>query len=209
MKTQLWVLPLLGLATCSGEEPPRICKSTVTIQMYGDSTQVDAYASGYLQRELDVRYGAGRVTLLLQAVAGTNSTQLIAGTDGLNTPWPSNVSADIAIVNHGINDEAWGVPMAIYAANLDAFAHGPSRMVIETPNPITTHDLAERAEVGRQAAAKAGIPVADVFAYVMALPDWPAMLADGVHPTAELQLALARSVTSPVLEPVIDTLLCP
>jgi hypothetical protein len=191
------------------------------VQLYGDSTQVAAYRWGYLQQELDARYGAGKVQLVLQAVSGTNSQQLAAGTDGLNTPWPQTLDADIAMVNHGINDEAYHHDdLATYASDMRLFAvgDGRARMVIETPNPIAhwrnTPD-APWADAGRAAAADAGIPVADVQAYVLSLPNWEAMLTgdgshpdDGIHPSHELQRLIAHNVTGPAIEAIADTMLC-
>jgi lysophospholipase L1-like esterase len=186
----------------------------VRVQLYGDSTQVAAYRWGYLQSELDARFGTGRVELVLQAVSGTNSQQLVAGTDGLNAPWPDDLDADIAMVNHGINDEGYHRDdMATYAANMRLFAvgDGKARMVIETPNPIA-HWMnipdAPWADAGRQAAAEAGIPVADVQAYVLGLQGWEGMLTDGIHPSHELQAAIAKNVTAPTLAPIIAPMLC-
>lgn len=221
LSTLFALVALSGLAACGGGEagapstpPASGCQPTVTVQMYGDSTQVAAHRWGYLQTELDARYGAGKVALVLQAVSSTNSQQLVAGSDGLNTPWPNNLEADIAIVNHGINDEAYHPgELATYAADMRLFAvgNGRTRMVIETPNPIAPfRNLPDApwAEAGRAAAAEAGIPVADVQAYVLGLPGWQAMLSDGIHPTHALQAAIARDVTAPALVPLIDALLC-
>jgi lysophospholipase L1-like esterase len=184
------------------------CQDTVTVQLYGDSTQVMAYQWGYLQAALDARFGS-RVILINQAASGTSSAQLIAGTDGVNTPWPSTVAADIAIVNHGINGQ--DEPLEAYAADMLTFAsYRGARMVVETANPIAAPypSDAPRAEAARQAAKQAGVPVADVQAYVLGLPGWEAMLMDGIHPTHELAKLIAENVTAPALAPVIGSMLC-
>jgi acyl-CoA thioesterase-1 len=226
----LATLALAALAGCGGgggdapaapptpptsAPPTSTCKATVRVQMYGDSTQVAAYRWGYLQAELDTRYGTGKVVLILQAVSGTNSQQLIAGTDGLNTPWPGTVDADIAFVNHAINDEGYHHDdLPTFAHDMAVFAQttkGGVRMVLETPNPIAswrnTPD-APWADITRRAAEHAGVPVADVQAYVLGLPGWEEMLSDGIHPTEDLQSRIARDVTAPTLEPLIDGMIC-
>lgn len=218
------LLTTLVLAACGGGEPVTppesrrvptpVCKAQVTVQLYGDSTQVQAFTYGYLQGELDTRFGTGRVQLGNRAVGGTDSLELFIGGDGLNPPWPTGLTADIAIVNHGINDDVKGRTLESYAQRMLAFAqgNGHTRMIIETPNPLAPYrgftPTAAWAQAGRDAAVEAGVPVADVQAYVLGLPDWEAWLVDGVHPTAELQQAIARDVTAPALGDLVDGLLC-
>jgi hypothetical protein len=208
---------LSALAACGGGGPESApttppagpaCQDTVTVQLYGDSTQVMAYQWGYLQAALDARFGS-RVILINQAASGTSSAQLIAGKDGVNTPWPSTVAADIAIVNHGINGQ--DEPLEAYAADMLTFAsYRGARMVVETANPIAAPypSDAPRAEAARQAAKQAGVPVADVQAYVLRLPGWEAKLSDGIHPTPELAKLIAEDVTAPALAQLIASMLC-
>lgn len=190
-----------------------VCKATVSVQLYGDSTQMFAFQDGKLQAEMDAKFGVGKVLLIDQSANGKTSQQLIDGTDGKNTPWPQNLTADIAMVNHGIND-AVHTTLAQYTLNMKAFAagNGVTRMVIETPNPVLLpHAQTDTyAAIGRQVAAEAGLPLADVQSYVLGLPDWQdtSMLYDGVHPTPELEDLLAKNATGPVLEPIIASMLC-
>jgi lysophospholipase L1-like esterase len=217
MKTMLIAAFAACLAACGGggSDPAPVqtkaaCQETVTVQLYGDSTQWLAYQDGGLQAALDVRFGPGRVILIDQAVAGTTSVQLVEGTDGVNTPWPSTVAADIAIVNHGINDASHHTTLAQYEANLRRFAAGPARMVLETPNPVASWHTQNDAyaAVVRKVAAETGTPLADVQAYLLGV-DWMALLnADGVHPSPEGQAAIAEKVTVPALAPIIASMLC-
>jgi len=191
--------------------PP--CKATVTVQLYGDSTQWLAFEGGELQGVLDARFGAGRVKIVDQAVPGTTSQQLVDGTDGLNSPWPENLDADIAIVNHGINDASHHTPMDAYAANLRAFAagDGSARMVLETPNPVASWHTQNDAfaAVVREVASDTHTPLADVQAYVLSLPEWvPLLNSDGVHPSPELLGMIAEHVTGPALAPIVESMLC-
>lgn len=194
-------------AACGGGAPapdaepqPAACRSTVKVQLFGDSTQVAAYRLGFLRAELGKRFG-NSVVIELRAVSGSDSQQLRDGTDGLNDPWPQSLAADIAVINHGINDAKRGTD---YAANLRAFA-APG-VVFETPNPVhgQTYDTAEHAALMR---AIGGATI-DVYGYVAALPDWQAMLPDGVHPNAALHALIARDVTAPALAPRIAARLC-
>jgi len=223
MKTGLALVVSASLCACGGggggssaglvEDPEHDpgCKAVVVVQLFGDSVQVDAYQWGYLQHELDERFGFGHVLLELNAVSGTNSRQLRTGTDGFNPPWPKSVNGDIVMVNHGLNDQANQVPMDEYAENMRTFAYLPRNVVIETPTPIA-HFLnvpdAPWAEIARQAAVEAHKPVADAQAYVLSRPYWETELWDGIHPTHELQQAIAHNVTAPALAPIIAKMLC-
>ena len=89
--------------------------------------------------------------------------------------------------------------------------HYAKNVVIKTPTPIT-HFLnvpdAPWAEIARQAAVEAHKPVADAQAYVLSRPYWETELWDGIHPTHELQQAIAHNVTAPALAPIIAKMLC-
>src|SRR5688572_5268485 len=207
-----WVgLLVVMTAACGGDAPgdappadsepqERRCTSTVKIQLFGDSTQVAAYRFGFLSAELSKRFGSG-IVIELRAVSNTDSQQLLDGTDGLNEPWPLSVAADIVVINHGINDAKRRTD---YAANLRAFA-GPG-VVFETPNPVhgQTYDTAENAALMRAI----GTETIDVYRYVAALPNWQAMVPDGVHPSAALHALIAQDVTAPALVPLIAARLC-
>jgi lysophospholipase L1-like esterase len=212
------------LAACGGggddpsppTTPAAACRPAVRIQLYGDSTQTQAWHDGYLQQILDARYGAGRVSLIDQAASGTRSVDLLAGADGKNPPWPGSVDADIAIVNHGINDAGARTPMETFRDAMLTFATTAGvQMVLETPSPVTYAnalgplDDAPYAAATRDVAAQTGAPLADTQAFVLSLQDWPTMLQpDHIHPSPELQQLIAENVTAPALEPLIDGLIC-
>jgi lysophospholipase L1-like esterase len=221
-KNAIVALAALAIAACGGggsdpapSTPPDAaptCKPVVTVQLFGDSTQWLAFDDGAIQAVLAARFG-NRVIVTNQAVPGTTSAELVAGTDGLNPPWPGNLTADVAIVNHGINDASHHTPEADYAANLRAFAagNGVTRVVLETPNPVASWHTQNDAytAIGREVAADTGTPLADVQAYVLGLPDWVQLLNDdGVHPSPELQRLIAENVTGPALAPIIERILC-
>lgn len=216
------LLLLCLLASCGGSNsapPPKnafgsSCLDHVKVQLFGDSTMVGVTkANGVygvaahtptadLQAFFDARYGPGVVTIEDRAVPGTNTTQLVAGTDGMNLPWPQSVNADLVVINHGIND--WPT-LGIYEANLEQLAQAPARVVFETPNWVGVYDLSQWAQTMRDVAKEHAIPVADTFAYTT---DKGALLSDDVHPTDALYSMISVNVMQPAVAGVVSKLRC-
>ena len=195
-----------------------VCNHVVKIQLFGDSTMWGYLAGGNgaraavypelaLQQEMDQRFGYGAVVVSTRAVSGTTSGHLLAGTDGANKPWPQSVDADIAVVNHGINDVAWGVTHEVYRDHLEQFAASPVQMVFQTPLPTSTAKT-DYAQIMRDVANYRGIPIADARAYVQSLPDWWQYATDGVHATSEGYSAVTRNALAPVLFPLVAAARC-
>ena len=182
----------------------------VTVQLFGDSTQVAAYNYGFLQDEMNTQFGVGAVHIVLAAVSGTNSTNLVEGTDGLNARWPASVTANIAIVNHGINDQRVLTTLAQYRANLITFTNSSAVIVLETPNPLHSVAWSNPAynSVMRDVAVATKAPIADVETYVLGLRNWQANIPDGVHPDATLHALIAKNVIAPTLKPLITKMRC-
>ncbi|HXD07832.1 MAG TPA: SGNH/GDSL hydrolase family protein [Burkholderiaceae bacterium] len=190
---------------------PRVVK----IQLFGDSTMwgLDGETntrSGNrpdlaLQREMDARYGSGRVVVESRAVGGTYTTQLLDGTDGLNKPWPQSVDADITVLNFGINDRAYVVPDQ-YAENLRRL----NVKVYETPNPISVPADSDNnyAQWMRQVAAEKSAVLADTNAYVRSLPNWTAYFGDKVHPNTALYGMIVHDVLLPAVVPLVESAAC-
>ena len=193
------------------------CVSTgtvVRIQLFGDSTMAGYSGSGLalhtpqsaLQADMDAMFGAGAVVVENRAVGSTNSGQLVAGTDGLNAPWPASVNADIVVVNHGVNDAANGVSPLAYRRNLETLAVAPARVVFETPNPVEDFSVAAYAHTMVAVASERGIPVADAFSYVTGLGG--NYRADWAHPRDDLYQYIVRMSLEPVLVPMVQSLRC-
>lgn len=182
----------------------------------GDSTNAgkdgatgtyDVTPAMLMQSLMDARFGAGAVVVTSIAVPGSTSNDLA----------PSQLTGDITIVNFGINDSAISrlgatdspVPIANYRLNLRAL----HATVLQTPNP-TYRDIRPLAateayaQAMREVAAETGTPVADVTPYVLGLPGWQALVADGIHPTGALYAAIQRDVIFPVVAPMVARLLC-
>ena len=143
------------------------------ISAYGDSTQ-EAQGQPHEASSPGAKvYNRG--------VSGTNSAQLLAGTDGVNLPWPEMMrveSAKIVVINHGINDRKR--PIEDYKADLRALVDGIRKVgkvpMLEEPNPIDEHGFEAYRDAMRLVAHHTGV-------YHCDQPRVP--LSDGIHPTTQ------------------------
>jgi lysophospholipase L1-like esterase len=199
------LLALLLVACGGGSDPePEQVSQLRTLQLFGDSTQVQAapVIEGYLP---------GR--MLMNAKSGATSAWLIAGTDGVNPPWPQSVKGDVIMINFGINDSAdlttgstKGISIDTYKANLRTFAKVPGAVVVfETPNPTywPGRHTEDYAQAMREVAAELGVPLIDVHAFVMAMPDWQAQIPDKLHPSPELMRKIVADCVMPELRKLL------
>lgn len=145
----------------------------IVASAYGDSTQQSQGNPHAASRP-----GA---SVRNRGVGGSNTTQLLAGTDGLNSPWPEMMSTDparIIIINHGIIDRI--SPLDDYKANLRALVEGIRKVgkvpMLEEPNPIDQKGLEDFRDAMKATADHMGV-------YFCAQPRVP--LSDGIHPTPE------------------------
>jgi lysophospholipase L1-like esterase len=189
----------------------------VRIQLFGDST-MHGYDGAQLalavhtprvnlQAYFDSLY-PGKVLVMDRSVPGTTSGQLVAGTDGLNRPWPQDVNAEIVVINHGINDRNHVNDLELYRSNLLKLSQAPALVVWQTPNIVKNFDVGPYAQAMRELAAKKGQPLADVYAYTSTLPNWQTLTPDAIHPNDELYQMIDRDVVAPVLKPMVAALLC-
>lgn len=211
-----------GLAACGGGSQ-RVCAAgPLRVQLFGDSTvwgYDGAAANGTvasttpasaLQQWLDQRLGRGAVVVLSRAVSGTDSSQLLAGTDGLNAPWPQSVDAYLVVVDFGINDKLRQLGEASYAANLQRLVEAPATVVFQTPLPVVDGSQpagisTSYAETMRAVATASKVVLADASAYALAQPGWFASYApDGMHPNSAGYTLLAENVLGPALLPLLQ-----
>lgn len=205
-----WTLILaLAVAACGGggtSEPAAApcTPRTVHVDIFGDSVNYDA--APVIQAEADRRFGAGRVVVRNRAVPGSTSEQLVTGADGLNAPWPASVTGDVVLVNHGINDAyaPLGITLDRYRENLRKIAAAPG-VVLQTPSPTlpAVYEVGPRAAAVREVAAEAKVPLADVQAYVLSLPNWAGHMPDGIHPNGTLHQMIAANSTLPAIAPLV------
>lgn len=192
MKTLSLILTL-WLTACGGGgseiapvAQPASAPEAYTVAAYGDSTQAEQGQPHAASRPGVAIYNRG--------VGGTNTAQLLAGTDGVNYAWATQIpreTAKIIVINHGINDR--GYPLDAYKANLRELvtvAQSAGKIVmLEMPNPAgeTMTPLMDRIifdvpafEARRQAMRDLSVSMG------VYLCDQPRVaLRDGIHPTSE------------------------
>lgn len=171
--------------------PPTCSPSAVTVALIGDSTQwgFDGFTKqradpgALLQADMDTRFGAGAVVATNYGVGGTVASQA------------PHVSADIVVENYGINDEDFGVPIEQYRADVAAIG----ATIVETQIPTLRMPIED--EAAYVAAVVQDAPaVADVFGYVLGLPEWESMISpDQTHPGAALYALVVRDVLAPAV----------
>lgn len=151
-----------------------------TVSLLGDSTML---GTGILVQEaMTIRFGIESVAVTNYGIGGTTSGQA--------RPHP----ADIVVANYGINDMRDGVSIAQFKANMVAI----HATIIETQSPVADRSFPEGGYVG--ATTSMGIDVADTNAYVLSLPNWQAMLVDGVHPDDTLYADIVTNSLAPAIE---------
>lgn len=193
----------------------------IKVQLFGDSTlygydstvrgRAPVYPELALQRYMDLRFGPGVITIESRAVSGTTSSQLMAGTDGLNKAWPEPVSANIIVTNFGINDQMTGVPIETYRANLAKLSVPPVKILFLTPLPYWKVDTLQPtyADEMKSVAASLGAPVADANAMALATAAWSTKYApDGAHPTSAGYQLINDKVLAPAVDSMVVALGC-
>ncbi len=191
----------LLLAGCGGGGESTPC-APKTLQLFGDSTQM--LAAPYWQ----ARY-QGTIS---NAVGGTNSVQLRAGTDGLNKPWPQSVVGQVVVIKHGTNDgtAAYGkTPIETYKDNLRFFAaNARARVVFETPDPATDPERSTSVppytQAMREVAAELQVTLIDTDVCWRNNPQWQSFLTDGTHANA----AGLKFTVEQCVAPVMDAMEC-
>lgn len=161
-----------------------------SIDLFGDSTNWIAYP--YWQS----KFGA---MVLDHAASGATTVTALAGTDGVNLPWPQSVDAQVVVVNYGLNDGAAGMPIETYKANLRTMADINAVIVFETPNPSTHYDSGPYAQAMREVAAETGAKIIDTQACMLRRSDWSTLLYDGTHPTPEGIQYIVETCATPVI----------
>lgn len=175
----------------------------VRVALPGDSTQygydsaTNALAihnpGDELQAVLDAKFGVGSTVVTDYGVPGTQSSQV------------PHMHADVIVANYGINDMRNGTTLPVFAAQMKAIG----ATIIETPNPIWIGWSAGIDQFSYvQAAESVGVPVADVYEYVLQMPDWRAKMVDGVHPIDSLYKDIVDNVLAPAVEAQVAPLRC-
>lgn len=176
----------------------------VRIQLFGDST-VDQEAP-YWQSQWP-----GQV--VNNAVGGTTSAQLRAGTDGSNLPWPNSVddNADYIAIGHGANDSTYaaGSTLDQFKDNLRFFAKNAkhAKVIFMTPMPSTTPWRADvlppYTQAMRDVAKEVGAMLIDRDACWRARADWQTLLYDGTHATPDGRQWSVEHCAAAIVQPLL------
>lgn len=191
MKRLTYTLALFLAACGGGGSAVAPSESNLPLPVYAAAAYGDSTQEAQGQPHAASRPGA---LVYNRGVGGTNTAQLLAGTDGRNYPWPLQMereTARIVVINHGINDRGYSVDD--YKNNLRELVTiaqaGKKVVMLEEPNPagesrtplmdaisFDVADFEERRAAMRHVATHTGV-------YFCAQPRVP--LVDGIHPTAE------------------------
>jgi lysophospholipase L1-like esterase len=169
----------------------------------------------YSQQDLQGIYGSV-VTVSDQGVGATTLNQLISGSDGKHAAWAKQMqssTAQIVIVNHGLNDDVVGETLDTYRALLIEFVSTARQYgktpVLEEPNPSCDPqraNLGDYVKVMDHVAAEMNVPLISQWAYIQTLPNWQSYFADCIHPNpAMYQIKAQREAV--VLSPLVAKLL--
>lgn len=208
----------------------------VLIECFGDSTysgadplnnliSVAVPAPLQLQNTLREYYANTAATVVNRAISGTNSAQMLAGTDGSGAGFEQRIissSAQVVFCNHCINDAQVSspTPPQVYRSNLVEIVqicrrYGKS-IVFETPNPYfasapygaagqKSEAVKQYAGIMRQVAREMGIPLVDNFElcerYLMGGNRADLFIPDGVHPTVAGYLFKGTNMALPFITP--------
>jgi acyl-CoA thioesterase I len=206
--------------------------STVVIDAQGDSTMYGYQTSDHfrknwqtpdnppalLQSALQARFGP-RVIVQNNGLPGATLVDREQGLNGYKqtyAQWVAQSPAHIVIVNFALNDADNHVkePPDVFRAQLVRFIeeseHAGRIVVLEEPSPV---DYATNKAIVPQYVAvvddlaqQYGLALVRQYRYIEAMPDWRALLIDGVHPTDRLYRIKAERVRE-VVEPIVAKLL--
>lgn len=178
------------LGACGGKTVALVGDST-QLGINGQTGQLTTNPPGkVLQHLMDEQFGTGAVIVTDYGVSGSVSADA------------PQVKADVIVANYGINDMRHGVGLSTFAVNM--LATGAT--LIETQSPLADRTWPEADYVNT--ARGLGLPVADVNAYVLNLPNWQDMLPDGTHPDDALYVDIVTNILAPAVAVQVAPLLC-
>lgn len=194
------------LSACSA--PTTIHDQSVLIEWYGDSTtngvtfvnneyiKLENSEANIVGRMLAQKFPGRSITVRSLGAGGTTAAQLLNGIVRYKNTFEKQMklsSADIVIINFGINDaytpnyssEKFGNDIQSLVSS--AKRHG-KRIILETPNPINKEHNQKLWAFQNQivvTGSKNDVPVISQWGEMMNNPSWRKMLSDEIHPTQE------------------------
>lgn len=138
-----------------------------------------------------------------RAVGNTTSGDLLSG-DGVNSAWPAGSTANIVIINHGLNDAKANIDIQTYKSNLQTIRQGigdSQILVWQTPAETLTVNTAPYADAMIEVASEYN----DIVADTRKIRDWTNELPDGEFPRQMgyarlVDLVLAEKINSAILK---------
>lgn len=205
--------------------------TAVTIACFGDSTmwgdtgagvQVSTPPPSSLQDILRRFYRNTAATVTNNAISGTTSSEMLAGTDGSGSTFEAKMAASSATVvmcNHGINDAVGLNPVTAsqYRLNLTKFVricrfYGKTPVIVTPiPNwPVNTRPIARCealkhfATIAREVAKQMGVALVDQYIWIERMlatgkQTSLTLMPDGVHPSAAVYAQMGRNLAIPIL----------
>ena len=123
-----------------------------------------------------------KLIITTRSQGNSTSGDLLNGTDGVNEAWPDAIEANIVVINHGLNDAKFGIPVLEYKNNLIALRQGlraDQKMIWQTPIFNYYWNTEPYAIAMRQVAAIYGDLIADAYELNSV---WVGSMPDGIHP---------------------------
>lgn len=172
------------------------------VSMQANPTAPQALQST-LQSMLGPRY---QVTVINDGVRRANACWRIDGLGVYSKKLADDLvrsPAQVVIENFGINDSNAAVApetpdqyLACLGAFIDIVRAAGKTPVLEEPNPVDGVSYAEAltdyVEMIHVAAKSKGVTVIEQYGYIKSMPNWPALLSDGVHPSQALYYLKAQ-----------------
>jgi len=182
---------------------PQVIEISGDSTAHGNGATVSEWTPPYL-----LRAAFPSIVVVDTSLSGSTSSDRITGevVRGQGTrfkPFPNGVVGTVYLTNWGVNDAAYGTPLADYKANLRKIGSVPGAIFM-TPVPSTNVDDSPYAQAMREVAVEIGVDLIDVNAYVLGLANWRVLEADGTHPGD----ALYRMIYAQVVVPEVTRVLC-
>jgi hypothetical protein len=198
----------------------------VLIEAYGDDAMYGlnpAVGAPYafntpadLQTLLQNQFG-DRVTVSNQGAPGSTLATLMAGSDGNHLPFDQQMArskANIVIVNHGVNDSAWGGEDVMqFRALLTQFVATAERhgkiVVLEEPGPVCSanYNVAPYVAATDATATQTGSPLIPQYQAMLAIPNWQSHYSGGCYYPDPYIYSAKAPREAVVLAPIISQIL--
>lgn len=168
-----------------------------------------------LQTLLQAQLGS-RITVSNQGAPGSTLGTLMAGSDGMHASFDQQMAqskADIVLVNHGVNDSAWGgedVPQfGALETQLVAIAQKHGKIVVlEEAGPVCSqnYNVQPYASTTDVIASQTGVALVSQYQAMLSVPNYCSHLSGQYYPDPYVYSIKAEREAS-VLAPLVQKLI--